>query len=789
MKNPLMKRLPRELIGDIGKYLVIFLFMTATIGFVSGFLVADDSMLAAYDESFEKYNIEDGNFTLSQKASDAQLQHLTDAGVQIYENFYVEEQRREPENVAQAETDDAAESLGKLRIYGPRNEIDLVCLMKGALPETKDEIAIDRMYADNNQLSVGDEICLGNRTLSICGLVAFSDYSCLFEDNSDMMFDAVKFGVGLMTWEGLDAFGTAHLKYRYSFLYNETPADEQAEKEMSDDFVEVLAKRTGTILTGYIPRYGNQAINFTGDDMGGDRSMVLVLLYILIAIMAFVFAVTTNNTIAKEACVIGTLRASGYTRRELLSHYLALPVIVTLIAAVIGNILGYSVFKQICADMYYGSYSLPTYVTRWNANAFLLTTVVPILLMLLVNICLITKQLRLSPLKFLRRDLSGKRARRAVRLPDFRFFSRFRLRIILQNRSSYLTLFIGITFANVLLLFGMMMTPLLAHYQEDVLANMLGTYQYILSPPDEIEEEDKDTLFGVLQKLIAPSLETENPTAEKFCVTTLKSVIKGKNSEDIMVYGITDSSVYLDLPENTIADSVCISDGFAQKYGIHVGDTITLKEQYEDTGYTFTVGSFYHYPASLAVFLPIETWRSVFEESDTYFNGYFSETKITDLDEDYIGATITKDDLTKISRQLKVSMGSMFYLINVFSVVLFALLIYLLTKLIIEKNATSISMVKILGYETREIMSLYLTATTWIVIFSILLSFWIATVLIGQIYVLMMAEYSGWLTLYIAPDIYPEMFLMGMAAYLFVALLQLGKIRRIPMDEALKNVE
>lgn len=56
MKNPLLKRLPRELIGDIGKYLA-FSFMTATIGFVSGFLVADDSMLAAYQESFEKYHI------------------------------------------------------------------------------------------------------------------------------------------------------------------------------------------------------------------------------------------------------------------------------------------------------------------------------------------------------------------------------------------------------------------------------------------------------------------------------------------------------------------------------------------------------------------------------------------------------------------------------------------------------------------------------------------------------------------------------------------------------------
>ena len=69
MKNPLWKRLTRELKSDFGKYIVIFLFMTLTIGFVSGFLVADDSMLAAYDEGFEKYNIEHGNFTLSSKAT------------------------------------------------------------------------------------------------------------------------------------------------------------------------------------------------------------------------------------------------------------------------------------------------------------------------------------------------------------------------------------------------------------------------------------------------------------------------------------------------------------------------------------------------------------------------------------------------------------------------------------------------------------------------------------------------------------------------------------------------
>lgn len=92
MRNPLRKRLPRELKSDFGKYIVIFLFMTLTIGFVSGFLVADDSMLAAYDESFEKYNIEHGNFTLSSEASESTIKKIEEKGdVRICKNFYRDE--------------------------------------------------------------------------------------------------------------------------------------------------------------------------------------------------------------------------------------------------------------------------------------------------------------------------------------------------------------------------------------------------------------------------------------------------------------------------------------------------------------------------------------------------------------------------------------------------------------------------------------------------------------------------------------------------------------------------
>lgn len=150
--------------------------------------------------------------------------------------------------------------------------------------------------------------------------------------------------------------------------------------------------------------------------------------------------------------------------------------------------------------MYYGSYSLPTYETRWNMDAFILTTIVPFVIMLFVNLLLISKKLRLSPLKFIRRDLSASKKQKAVKLPDIRFFDRFRLRIILQNKSSYFTLFVGIVFANILLLFGMMMVPLLNHYQEQTIDNMIADYQYILNVPDEIEEEDTYTLYGTLNR-------------------------------------------------------------------------------------------------------------------------------------------------------------------------------------------------------------------------------------------------------------------------------------------------
>ena len=371
MKSPLRKRIPRELKGEIGKYLVVFILMVATIGMVSGFLVADGSMIQAYDEGFEKYNIEDGNFELEQKADAVLLKKVeSENDVVLYENFYKEVPK--------------AISNATLRIFGERNDINLVCVMEGRAPQKDGEIALDRLFAENRELKIGDSVVLGGEKLEIVGTVALSDYSAQFQNNSDMMFDATNFGVAIVTkgqYDKLDA-GTEH--FIYSWKNNKTDLTDSQQRDLSDDILKQLVSlRAG--ITNITPAVENQAIHFTGDDMGSDKSMIQVLLYVIMVILAFIFSVTIASIIEKEASEIGTMRALGFTRGELLRHYITLPVTVTLISCVLGNILGYTVFKDVMAGMYYHSYSLPTYITLWNPYAFVITTVVPCMIMIVVN--------------------------------------------------------------------------------------------------------------------------------------------------------------------------------------------------------------------------------------------------------------------------------------------------------------------------------------------------------------------------------------------------------------------
>lgn len=739
MRNPLWKRLPRELKGDLAKYAVIFVFIAATIGLISGFLVADNSLIHAYDESFEKYNIEDGHFALSAEPDKEFLNRLSEeTGAELYPLWYRE-----------AETEDGH----TLRLYKERTQIDLVSLHKGRLPEKNGEITVDRLYGENNGLKVGDQIRAEGQTYTICGLTAFSDYSALFRKNTDTMFDAQRFTAGVIGDRDFDRVeGEIHYVYAWK---GKLTLEETAK----------AAAACGLELTDFLEARSNQAIHFTGEDMGSDKQMMIWLMYIVMAILAFVFGVTASNTIEQEAKVIGTLRATGCSRAMMVRHYLVLPVAVTVAGAAVGNLLAYTVMKDYMAGLYYGSYSLPPYETRWSSYAFWLTTASPAGIMLIVNLAVLIRKLSIRPLDFLRQDLSGRRSqKRAVRLPRFRFLNRFRLRVILQNKGAYAMLFVGILFVNVLLMFGMMMTPLVEHHGEAVERSMFSRYQYVLAAP----------------------VETENAAAEKYALRKLE--IENDLKEGVSVYGTEADSRYLQTEELPSEDGwVLASDGYMEKYSLQKGDEITLREPFDDETYTFRIAGSFEYPAGFALLMERKAFCRFFDEEEGYYTGYFTDEKLTDLPEEAAASIITQKDLTILADQLMDSMGAVFPLFCGFSVLIYLLILFLLAKLVIEKNRAAISMVKILGYENGEISRIYGRATTVVVVLSMVLTVPLAYEIISVLYFIMLQRMSGWLPYYVAPDIFWKIPLIGICAYAVISPLLMRRIRRIPMNQALKS--
>ena len=742
MKNPLRRRLLRELRQDIGKYIALFLFLSITVGMVSGFIVAAGSMKTAYDESFSKYSVESGHFILADKLPEETKARLeTEAEISVCELLY---------------KDVTLDNENTVRIYKNRTELNGVCLMDGALPENAGEIAADRLYLENNSLGIGDELA-GQK---LTGIVALSDYSALFKNNTDMMLDANKFCVAVVTPETFDGINE-NLHYCYAWLNNDESLTDGQCRDKADDIAELLSEDCE--ITELVRRADNQAIMFTGEDIGGDKAMMITLLYVVIVILGFVFAVTTRSTIEQESGTVGTLLASGYTRRELIRHYMAMPIIVTLVAALIGNILGYTFFKDYCASLYYHSYSLTTYVTLWNAEAFIKTTLVPCVLIAVTVYAVLWSMMRRPVQSFLRHELGGRGKQYVPPLRTGGIIERFRKRIILQNRSAYITLFIGILFANVLLLFGLIMPPVLDNFKDEVLETKLSDYQYLLKVP----------------------VLTENENAEPFCVSSLEY-----EDEEISIYGVKHASSYADfsfLPSEK--GSVLVSEGFMEKYGLKRGDRISLHEKYGDKEYTFTVYDSTPYAAGLAVFMSKLNFNETFGLETWFFNGYFSNEKLTDLDTEAVSSVITEHDLTVVTDQLDDSMGRMFPIIGGFSLALYMLLVYLLSKTVIEKNAQSISMLKILGYTQREISSLYNSSTAIAVGVSLAVTTPLSALGMKWLYYYFMSRMSGWLTFYIAPWIWPAMLGLGAATYFIIHMIQFKRLGRIPLSKALKNIE
>lgn len=747
MRNPLHKSLKKEFLRNRSRYISLSLVLILMIGVVTGFLSVAHSAKELLIKDQISSKVEDGQLALRDRMDVKTKTKLEALGLKVYEQFYTEQ---------------SVSRDTMVRVYRKRFDINRATLHEGRMPNKQTEIALDRLFALKNGYNIRDTIRMSGKSMTITGLISVPDYTSLIQKNSDMMMDPIHFGIAIVTDTGFQTLSTDRIVYSYSYYLDDRELNDFQKQKRADDIQEICIKE-GAVLENLLTAQMNQAISFLPNDMGSDIPMVQTLLYIILMILAFIFVVISQTMIEEQASVIGTLLASGYTRRELLQHYMMLPTILIIVSAGIGNLIGYTLFPNLFTDMYYSNYCLPPLSIQPVWEALLSTTVMPFIFMMLILYMLLKRRLRLSPLRFLRKDLRRHRQRRYIPLHGSSFFQRFRIRIILQNKGSYLVLFLGIIFASFLLMFALILTPSMEQYIRNLEADSRCDYQYLLKAPVQAD-------------------------GEKVTLTSLKAYYVGGDLDlDVTLYGLgPNSGYYTDMTLSSDPKSIVISSDFASKMSLQVGDAITLRNPYRDKAYSFTIQDIYPYNAGFSAYMPRNQLNQLLHEDHTYFNGYLSNQPL-DIEEAYVQSVVTRSDLVKINEQMTQAFSQLLPVLTSVSIAIYLVVLYILTRLVTDRNAISMSFLKVMGYTAKEIRSLYLHATTLVVLASLTAALPLCNIALRYLMKFAFMKFTGNLSVYIPGYVYFLVFVTGGVAYLFIKALLTRRIEQMELGYALKE--
>ena len=748
MRNPLNKRIPRDLKKNFLKYLGMIVILVCTISIGSSFQATMKGAMNYLNNIKDQNLQEDGYFEVHSPLTSELLDSIMEEGVCVSENFYA--------------TENEFTDSSKVLLFNERNSIDLPTVFEGRLPKTDREIALDHVFARNRKIAIGDIIKLLDEEYEVCGTVSLPDYTALFMNNTDLMMNTSHFCVSVVSKDAFEAIEEGHLTYRYSYRFTDRELKKKDQLAIEEEIYKKLLM-SGITVQDMLNRDQNQSISFLELDLGNDGPFMTVFVYMLVAMIAFVFAILTNNTIESESVIIGTLRSLGFKKSEIILHYLQPTLIVAVVGSILGNLIGYTLMIQPFINIYYTTYSVGPIDVPFDVPSFLLTTILPVVIMIFINCYMLAGKLSLSPLKFLRKDLKKTGKQRNFRLPNFSFLNRFRLRVILQNRGSYLMLFFGIFLASFLLMFGIGLAPLMDHYTEDINESLPYNYQYLLKAPTDTTEGEKlmiyemDTWFSL-----------------------------GKKDMGISCFGIREDSKYF---KNAFVEKdIAVSSALAKKLNLAVGDTLVLKDKAKDKEHSFVIAKIYPYDAAMSVFFNQTTLAKLLEQKEDTYNCILSDTKLN-LPEESIAKMISREDLLGATSQMMQSFADVINYINIFSVIVYIIIVYIMTKVVIEKNALSISYMKVFGYHPGEIRKLYLTATTIVVITSLIVCIPLEIWLFKLVLVFLSSMIDGYIAFYLPVSVYIEIIVIGIIAYLFINTLHVYSVKKIPMTEALKNRE
>ncbi|MBO5325567.1 MAG: ABC transporter permease [Lachnospiraceae bacterium] len=766
MNKVLNKRILRDFKSNYLRYLALFLLIVLGMYIVIAIVGAANTIITGTELKAEENKVEDGQFGVFIPLTVGQEEEIRDKGVTLERMFSV---------------DLTQEDESTLRVFANREEINLVYVDEGRLAETKDEVVLEKRYAAEHALAVGDTVELADKTYTITGIGCVPEYDMPIAKFSDMAVESSLFGLAFVTEEAYEeilASGEAGIEeYCYAYRLNGAMTHDELKEEIKSfefdyeqvDETDELLDEYLTVdldnLTSFIKEEDNGRIHAAAGDLQTNHNIGLLAGVVIMILFTYVISVFVIHQIQQESSVIGTLYALGAKKHTLVSHYILLPTIISFVGGLTGTILGFSdlgIPHQMRDTYLY--FSVPDLEPAYAPWLIVYGVVMPPVISAIVNYIVINKRLSRTALSLIKNEQKIS-YRNNINLGKLGFLRRFQIRQMLREARTGITVVLGM-FITLLIL-------------------MMGLNCYVLCENVRIESVE-DTKFEYMYSLKYP--EVEVPEGAEACYMESLSKTNLGYTLDVSVIGIDNDNKYYHAETVKGKSNVIVSSSVAQKYNLSVGDKLILTDSANDMDYAFTVKGIAEYSVGLTIFMDIDSMRELFDADEDYYNMLLSDEEL-DIEDGRVYSVTTKADIERSSSVFSKMMRPMVTMLISVSVVVFFAVMYLMLNVMVDRASMGISLVKIFGFRTGEIRKLYLNGNAIIVAVGALISIPSAKCIMNYVFPSFIANTSCGINLTFSPGFYVGIFAGIMVVYFIVNTVLVAKLKKISPAEVLKNRE
>lgn len=656
------------------------------------------------------------------------------------------------------------------------NEISKMYIVDGEeFSKDKKGVWLDSYLAKNLDLKVGDEITFKFKDYEmkekILGLVTVPDHIYSVKDESTIFPTHKDFGFIYLS--------VNEFPIQDYMIYNQIIVDvddtdkiDETKRNIENNIKSAIAVTDRNASSSY------QSYNSEIEE-GETYSKVFTFLFLFIAILSVV--TTMNRFVKKQRTQIGTLKALGFKNRKIIKHYVSYGFYVSLLASILGLILGKYVLGAFFLNMEAQYFEIPVYNTVLISSVYILALIVVVLITIVTYLscrgilkesavdALRTEIPKVKNTKF---DLTTKGIFKKSSIS-----TRWNLRDIGRNKSRSIMAVVGIIGCTMLLVCAFGMLDTMNSYL-DWEFNKISNFEYKLSLSNNYTNEQLEKLTDKYGNSTSETLGIEIKNGDKKEANTL--VVN--DAKDYLKY-TNHNREYMDLKD----DGIYITEKLSEKYNLNIGDTISWHIFGDNTWYTCKIVGLNRDPQNQNLNMTrkyYETLGLTYRADSLYTDENLSETKSLD------GVDIiqSKANLQEGMESMLDTMKTMITILIVVSAILGFVIIYNLGILSFTEKQYQFATLKVLGFKNQQIKKIFIKQNLWLSIIGIVLGLPLGFIMVDYIFKSALGENYDF-----SASIKPLSYLLAAVGSLIVAIfvnkVLSRKVKTIDMVTSLKGNE